>query len=202
MKKFAKVLALVACAAVVFCGAPARALDTGSYELSSSHSHSHSHSHEHHHHEGPDGPPGLRGPTGPRGPTGITGITGSIGALGPTGPTGGQGPAGATGTTGTSIGLDCSTYSVVHGQIDLNAGVGSGNGFDYVSNANSITVTFDLPLAYAVVVNPIQPDITTSTTVTIQRDPFNPNVVTFNFSNTDATGVTFIAAACAGAFPT
>lgn len=193
MKNLYKVLALATCGVALFCSTPASALDFGSYESASSSSHSHSH--HHHHHEGPDGPPGLPGATGPTGPTGLKGPTGNIGPVGPQGPTGPRGPSGPTGTTGTTVGLECSTYSVVYGQITADDGVGSGNGFDYLAIGQTITVQFDLPLDYAIVVNPIQTDGTTTTIVTIQRP--SVGTVVFNLSNTDATGVNFVAAACA-----
>jgi len=193
MKKLYKILALATCGVALFYSTPASALDFGSYEAATSSSHSHCPHRQKH--EGPDGPPGLPGPTGPRGPTGLTGPSGTTGPLGPQGLTGSQGPAGLSGTIGTTVGLDCSTYSVVYGEIPVDGGAGSGNGFDYVAIGQTITVTFDLPLDYAVVVNPIQTDGTTTTIVTIQRP--STGTVVFNLSNTDATAVNFVAAVCA-----
>lgn len=90
---------------------------------------------------------GPQGPQGPQGPKGANGANGANGAQGPKGDTGAQGVQGQAGATNvvvhtatTSVNGAASGSQVVTCPSGTSAVAGGGNGLDYLSNSNPVSL--------------------------------------------------------------
>lgn len=142
----------------------------------------------------PRGAPGLQGETGRRGPDGLPGTPGIDGVQGPTGlvgPPGDAGPAGI-GEVFSACGTDSVPY-LLFGTLNLSDGFGSGPGYFWFGDNQTVSISFNDLGDYTV--NAIVRDPTAGQVETTISRGFGGVTLIFNPVSV-AQSVDFIAARC------